>query len=70
MNPAARLHRIYDKLVAQSDDYQLVQTWTNVFDIDKRSPHHEDEVAACVMALRSEIALTRKRLGKVCITPC
>lgn len=65
MNPAARLHRIYDKLVAQGHDYQLVQTWADVFDIDKSAPHYEDDVTACVMALRSEIALTRKRLDEI-----
>lgn len=65
MNPAARLHRIYDKLVAQGNDYQLLQTWADVFDIDKSGPHYEDDVTACVMALRSEIALTRKRLDEV-----
>jgi hypothetical protein len=62
MNPAARLHRVYNKLVAQSGDYKMVQTWADVFDIDKSAPHYEDDVNACVMALRSEIALTRKRL--------
>ncbi|HOX67489.1 MAG TPA: hypothetical protein PKV56_06450 [Burkholderiaceae bacterium] len=65
MNPAARLHRIYDKLVSQGNDYQLLQTWADVFDIDKSGPHYEDDVTACVMALRSEIALTRKRLDEI-----
>lgn len=62
MNPAARLHRIYNKLVAQSNDAQMVKVWADVFDIDQDSPHYEDDVTACVVALRSEIALTRKRL--------
>jgi hypothetical protein len=65
MSPAARLHRGCDKLVAQSNDVQMVSTWADVFDIDKESPHYEDDVAACVMALRSEIALTRKRLDEI-----
>jgi len=65
MNSAARLHRIYDKLVAQVNDVQMVTTWADVFDIDKESPHYEDDVTACVMALRSEIALTRKRLDEI-----
>lgn len=65
MNPAARLHRIYDKLVAQGDDVQMVQTWADVFDIDKSGPHYEDDVTASVMPLRSEIALTRKRLDEI-----
>jgi len=65
MNPAARLLRIYDKLVAQPSDHRLVRTWADVFDIDQDSPHYEDDVNACVMALRSEIALTRKRLDEI-----
>ncbi len=62
MNSAARLYRIYDKLAAQPNDFQLVQTWADVFGIDKASPHCEDDVAACVMALRAEIAFARQRL--------
>lgn len=62
MNSAARLYRIYDKLVEQSNDFQLVQTWADVFGIDKASPNCEDDVTACVMALRAEIAFARQRL--------
>ncbi|MFM8757760.1 MAG: hypothetical protein ACKOD9_21000 [Rubrivivax sp.] len=65
MNPAARLHRIYDKLAAQSNDQSMAYTWAEVFGIDKNDPHHEDDVTACVMALRSEIALTRNRLDEI-----
>lgn len=65
MNPAARLHRIYDKLVALGNDAPMVSIWADVFDIDKKNPHHEDDVTACVMALRSEILLTRKRLDEI-----
>jgi len=65
MNSAARLHRIYNKLVAQGNDMQMVRTWADVFDIEKASPHYEDDVTACVMALRAEIVLTRKRLDDI-----
>lgn len=65
MNSAARLHRIYDKLVAQGDDVQMVTIWAEVFEISRESPHCEDDVTACVMALRSEIALTRKLLDEI-----
>lgn len=65
MNSAARLHRIYDQLVAQSADVQMVRTWAKVFEIDTESPHYEDDVTACVMALRSEIGLTGKRLEEI-----
>lgn len=65
MNSAARLHSIYNKLVAQGNNAQMVRTWADVFDIDKKSPHYEDEVTACVMALRSEIVLTRRRLDEI-----
>ena len=62
MNSGARLHRIYDKLVAQAADLAMVQTWAEVFALDKTSPHLEDEVANLVMALRSEIKFARERL--------
>ncbi len=62
MNSGARLHRIYDKLAAQVTDQPMVQTWAEVFSLDKSSPHLEDEVANLVMALRSEIKFARERL--------
>lgn len=62
MNSGARLHRIYDKLVAQAADQAMVQTWAEVFALDKANPHLEDEVANLVMALRSEIKFARERL--------
>lgn len=62
MNAGARLHRIYDRLAAQVTDQAMVQTWAEVFDLDKSLPHLEDEVATLVMALRSEIKFTRERL--------
>ena len=62
MNSGARLHRIYDKLVAQAADQAKVQTWAEVFALDKANPHLEDEVANLVMALRSEIKFARERL--------
>lgn len=62
MNPAARLLKIYDKLVQQQNDLQMVQTWADVFDLSKDSPHCEDDVTACVVALRAELAFTRQRL--------
>lgn len=65
MNSATRLRRIYDKLAAQGDDVPMVRAWANVFDIDKESPHYEDDVTACVMALRSEILLARKLLDEI-----
>ncbi len=62
MNSGARLHRIYDKLVTQTSDQAMMQTWAEVFALDKTSPHLEDEVANLVMALRSEIRFARERL--------
>lgn len=69
MNSAARLYRIYDKLSAQSTNQQMVQTWCDVFDLDKDNPHCEDDVTACVMALRAEIALARQRLHALDVPP-
>lgn len=65
MNSATRLRRIYEKLIAQSLNTPMVNIWTNVFGIDKKSPHYEDDVTACLMALRSEILLARKRLDAI-----
>jgi len=65
MNSAARLHCIYKKLVAQNDEGRMVVVWAEVFGIDKESPHYEDDVTAFVMALRSEIVLTRRRLDEM-----
>lgn len=62
MNTGARLHRIYDRLAAQATDQAMVQTWGDVFELDKSNPHLEDEVANLVMALRSEIKFARDRL--------
>ena len=62
MNAGARLHRIHDRLAAQTTDQAMVQTWAEVFDLDKSNPHLEDEVANLVMALRSEIKFAHERL--------
>ena len=62
MNAGARLHRIYDRLAAQTTDQAMVQTWADVFELDKSNAHLEDEVANLVMALRSEIKFARERL--------
>ncbi len=62
MNAGARLHRIYDRLSAQVTNQAMVQTWAEVFDLDKSLPHIEDEVANLVMALRAEIKFARERL--------
>lgn len=62
MNSGARLHRVYGKLAEQAADQAMVQTWAEVFALDKANPHLEDEVANLVMALRSEIKFARERL--------
>lgn len=62
MNPAERLLSIYDKLVSQQQDRVMVQTWADVFGLDKNSTNLEDEVTACVVALRTQIDFTRLRL--------
>jgi hypothetical protein len=62
MNAGARLHRIYNRLAAQTIDQPMVETWAEVFELDKSLPHLEDEVTNLVMALRSEITFARERL--------
>lgn len=58
MNPAARLLKIYDKLVGQQTDQSMVKTWAAVFDLDGNDPHLEDKVVGCVVALRQQIDFT------------
>lgn len=65
MNSAARLRRIYDRLAAQNNNARMVDVWANVFNIDQSSPNYEDDVTACVIALRSEILLARQRLNEI-----
>lgn len=62
MNTGARLHRIYERLIAQTTDQSMLQTWGVVFELEKSNPLLEDEVANLVMALRSEIRFARERL--------
>lgn len=65
MNSAARLRRIYDRLTTQNNNARMVDVWANVFNIDQSSPNYEDDVTACVMALRAEILLARQRLDEI-----
>lgn len=62
MNTGTRLHRIYDLLAAQVEEQSMVNTWADVFDLNKSLPHLEDEVTNLVLALRAEIKLARNRL--------
>jgi hypothetical protein len=63
MNPAERLLSIYDKLIHQRQDQSMVQTWADVFGLDKNSEHLEDEVTSCIVALRAQIDFARMRLS-------
>ncbi len=64
MSSGKRLHYIYTRVLAQDPQKHrtMVDVWAAVFGVNKSSPHHEDEIAGLVMALRSEIKLTRKQL--------
>lgn len=64
MNPAERLLALYEKLVRQTTDQQMVKTWAVVFDLDPTGPALEDEVNACVVALRAQVDFTRTRLDE------
>ena len=63
MNPAARLLSICDKLVAMQPDRAMLQTWAAVFGLDATGEHLEDEVTACVVALRGQIDFAKARLS-------
>jgi hypothetical protein len=58
MNPAGRLLEIYDTLVRQQQDQQMVNTWAEVLSLEK-GPHIEDDVTACLVALRDSRSTSR-----------
>lgn len=64
MNPAGRLLEIYDTLVRQQQDQQMVNTWAEVLSLEK-GPHIEDDVTTCLVALRQQIDFTRMRLDEI-----
>lgn len=69
MNPASRLLSIYDTLVRQQKDQTMTNTWAAVFDLDINTPHLEDDVTSCVVALRQQIDFTRVRLTEYGVPP-
>ncbi|WP_077002815.1 hypothetical protein [Variovorax sp. KK3] len=69
MNPASRLLAIYDNLVSNSKDVQMVRVWARVFDIDSDSPTVEDELIACLVGLQKEVDFTRVRLNEHGVPP-
>ena len=64
MNTAGRLLAIYDSLInnPNSRDKAMVWLWAQVFDIPETDPHVEDDVVACLQAMRSEIDLLSSKL--------
>jgi hypothetical protein len=69
MNSAQRLKEIHQKLLGVSAELRMDDVWANVFGIEQTSPQKEDEVTLCVMALRSEIDLTRGKLDAMGASP-
>lgn len=63
MNPAARLLTIYDKLAPLPGEGAMINVWAKVFGLEPSSSHLEDDVTACVVALRQQIDFTRMRLS-------
>ncbi|TXD94234.1 hypothetical protein FUT87_07435 [Mitsuaria sp. TWR114] len=62
MNVGDRLLHIYDSLMRQSDDQQMLHAWAAVFEVETDTPHLEEEMSFLVLGLRREIALARERL--------
>jgi hypothetical protein len=64
MNTAGRLLSTYDRLVVggRPNDLPMVKVWADVFGCSPDSPNLEDEVVACLQALRSEMDLLRSKL--------
>lgn len=65
MNPAARLLATYDKLVdvSLSDDTQMMEVWKQVFATADGTTTSEDDIIACLQALRGEVDFVRMRLS-------
>jgi hypothetical protein len=63
MNSAERVLAIYDKLVQHQGDTPMMKTWAAVFEVPTEGPHLEDDITACLVALRSEIQLTKAQLA-------
>ena len=64
MNTAGRLLSIYDKLngKGRGNDIPMVKVWAEVFDLPPDSPTVEDDVVACLQALRVEMDNLRSKL--------
>ena len=54
MNTAERILAIYDKLIQQQGDGPMLKIWADVFEIPRDGPHVEDDITACLVALRAE----------------
>lgn len=64
MNSASRLLAIYDQLlkVGGGNDVAMIKRWAEVFALPHEGPRAEDDVATCLLAMRSEIDLARTTL--------
>jgi hypothetical protein len=64
MNTAGRLLYIYDKLVntGWGNDKAMVWIWAEIFEIPQSGQHVEDDVVACLQAIRSQLDLLRAKL--------
>lgn len=70
MNPAARLQDIHQRLATYpTQDQHMEAVWAHVFELGQHYPGREDHVIACLMALRSELALVRTMLDTVGVAP-
>jgi hypothetical protein len=69
MNSAERVLAIYDMLIQQQGDGQMVTIWATVFEVDPATPELDDHITACTVALRSEIQLTHSLLTKHGVPP-
>lgn len=64
MNTAGRLLSIYDKLIntGWGNDKTMVWIWAEIFEIPSSGQHVEDDVVACLQAIRFELDLLRMKL--------
>lgn len=67
MNTAGRLLSLSQQLISnrRSSNGAMIHAWTKAFDLSPESVQLEEEVTACLLAVRSELELLRVKLLKL-----
>lgn len=65
MNQPTRLLKLFDTLIGKGVNQPMTQIWCSVFELNTQSQNVEDDVAICLMALRSEIDTVKSKLTDI-----